>query len=255
MSVILYNDIGLYGWRARIGLLIPSSNTTMEMEFHKAVPEGVSVHTDRMMLPEANTIDDKMESINLMNKEVEKSVIRLASAETSLIIYGCTIGVFTAGAGHDRKLTERIREITKTPFITVSEAVIDAINELGLKTLSIATPYVEEHNILEKKYLEKSVPGVKVIKIKGLNIIGNIPKGRLEPFTAYNLAKKIDDNRSEGIFISCTNWRTFEIIETLERDLEKPVITSNQAALWSALRGTGIREPIEGCGTLLKESL
>jgi maleate isomerase len=255
MLVHLLIDIGLYGWRARLGLLIPSSNTTMEMEFHKTVPEGVSVHTARMMMPEANNIDDKRESINLMNKEVEKSVIRLSSAETSLIIYGCTLGVFSAGHGHDRKLTERIREISKTPFITVSKAVLEAINELGIKTLSIATPYVEEHNILEKKYLEKSVPGLKIIKIKGLNIIGNLPKGRLEPFTAYKLAKKIDDKRSEGLFISCTNWRTFEIIETLERDLEKPVITSNQAALWSALRGTGIRESIEGYGTLLKKSL
>jgi maleate isomerase len=251
----LHSDTRLYGWRARIGLLIPSSNTTMEMEFHRAIPEGVSVHTARMMLPEAKNLDDKLESLNLMNKEVEESVLRLASAETSLILYGCTLGVFTAGYGHDRKLTERIREIIKTPFITVSNAVIDAINELELKTISIATPYVEEHNLMEKKYLEKSIPGVKVIKIKGLNIIGNLPKGRLEPYTAYKLAKKIDDNRSEGIFISCTNWRTFEIIETLEMDLGKPVVTSNQAALWSALRGTGIREPVEGYGTLLKESL
>jgi maleate isomerase len=114
------------------------------------------------------------------------------------------------------------------------------------------TPYVDEINEKEKEFLEHNIPGLEVLSIKGLGIVGNLPKGKLNPFSSYPIIKKWDVNESEGIFISCTNWRTFEIIEYLEKDLKKPVITSNQAALWHALRIIGVKDRLNGLGKLFE---
>lgn len=242
----------LYGWRARIGLLVPSSNTTMEMEFHRVVPEGISVHTARMAMPEVKTLKEKVKVINQMNKETYDAAEKLASAEVTVIVYGCTLGSFTGGISHDLELSQKIQDITSIRSLTVSNAVVDAMRTLRLKRISVVTPYVDEINRQEKDFLEQSLPGLEVLSIKGMGIIGNIPKGRLDPFSSYEFVREAVDPRSDGIFLSCTNWRTFEIIEHLEEDLNKPVITSNQAALWAAMRHVGISDSIQGHGCLLR---
>jgi len=205
-----------------------------------------------MMLPEVTTLREKTEAIKLMNEELEGAVKRLASAETSIIVYGCTTGSFIEGLDHDVELVRRIQKIADVPAVTVSTAVVDAMKKLDFKRICVVTPYVDELNKLEKLFLEESIPGIEVVTIRGLNIVGNIPKGRLDPFSSYRIMKKLNTPGYDGVFISCTNWRTFEIIECLEKDLKKPVITSNQASLWAALREAGVREPIEGYGTLLR---
>jgi len=71
---------------------------------------------------------------------------------------------------------------------------------------------------------------------------------------AYRLAREVYNSNSgaDGVFISCTNFRNIEIIENLERDLSKPVVTSIQATVWAALRKVGIHESIGGYGKLLR---
>jgi maleate isomerase len=86
--------------------------------------------------------------------------------------------------------------------------------------------------------------------MKGLGILSAFEKGNLEPSSAYIAAREVDSVDAEAIFISCTAWRTFEIIESLEKDTGKFVITSNQATLWATLKTMGISE-IPGYGRLL----
>ena len=105
---------------------------------------------------------------------------------------------------------------------------------------------------VEKKFLENKIAGLKILKMKGLGIIGNLPKGKLDPRTAYQTAKDVNTPQCEGILISCTNWRTFKIISELEKDINKPVITSNQATLWKALKLTGVSKPNLNLGRLME---
>jgi maleate isomerase len=181
-----------------------------------------------------------------MNKKIADASKDLASADVSVLVYGCTSGSILEGIEHDNKLIQTIENITNTRIITITTAVIEAINCLKIHKISVITPYVDELNRYEKKFLEKNVDGLKVLSIKGLQIIGNLPKGKLDPFSSYHIIKKWDTEESEGIFISCTNWRTFEIIDFLEKDLNKPIITSNQVALWKALRLIDVRDRLPG---------
>ena len=237
----------MYGWRARIGLIVPSSNTTMEPEFWKMAPKGVSIHTARVRLAKV-----EVEELRRMAEESVKAALDLATAKVDIIVYGCTTGSLLEGPEWERNLRESMEKATQTKTITTAEAVIKALKKLDVKKVAVATPYIEELNEREKKFLEAY--GIKVASIKGLNIVENTEIGKQPPWIAYRLALSvIEENRDiDGLFISCTNFRTLEIINPLEEKLKVPVISSNIASMWLALRTLGIRDSIN-YGTLLRE--
>jgi len=241
-------DVGgkMYGWRGRIGLIVPSSNTTMEMELHEALPEGVSLHTARMPLKGVTE-----EELLKMSALAVESAKLLKDADVDLILYGCTSGSFIGGENFENELEEKIEDEVKIPVVTTSSAILAALNALEAQQILVLTPYTEEINKREREFLEANE--FEVLDIRGMGIVENTKIGRLEPYEAYRLAKAMFTEEADALFISCTNFRTFEIIEALEDDLGVPVVTSNQASLWYALRELEINESILGLGTLLRE--
>lgn len=234
----------MYGWRFRIGLIVPSSNTTMEPEFYRVCPEGVSIHTARVLLEEVTP-----DALVKMADYVLDAAKMLKTADVNVIVYGCTSGTLIGGVEWERELTSKIERETGVKIITTASAVVQALKVLDIKRVVVATPYIDKINELEKKFLEEH--GVKVLSIKGLGVVKNIEIGKLAPWISYRLAKEVFKSEADGIFISCTNFRTLEIIEKLEREFGKPVVTSNQASIWATLRT--IKESIEGYGKLLRE--
>ncbi|WP_456398953.1 maleate cis-trans isomerase family protein [Palaeococcus sp. (in: euryarchaeotes)] len=236
----------MYGWRGRIGLIVPSSNTTMEMELHEALPEGVSLHTARMPLKGVTE-----EELLKMSALAVESAKLLKDADVDLILYGCTSGSFIGGENFENELEEKIEDEVKIPVVTTSSAILAALNALEAQQILVLTPYTEEINKREREFLEANE--FEVLDIRGMGIVENTKIGRLEPYEAYRLAKAMFTEEADALVISCTNFRTFEIIEALEDDLGVPVVTSNQASLWYALRELEINESILGLGTLLRE--
>ena len=219
----------MYGWRFRIGLIVPSSNTTMEPEFYRVCPEGVSIHTARVPLEEVTP-----DALVKMADYVLDAAKMLKTANVNVIVYGCTSGTLIGGVKWERELTSKIERKTSVETITTASAVVQALKALDIKRVVVATPYIDKINELEKKFLEEH--GIKVLSIKGLGVVKNIEIGKLASWISYRLAKEVFKPEADGIFISCTNFRTLEIIEKLERELGKPVVTSNQASIWTALR-------------------
>jgi maleate isomerase len=217
-----------------LGLIVPSSNTVMEEELSRYV----IVHSTRIAL---RTVDEV--SLKNMNREVEKAVQLLTDCNPAVIVYGCTSGSFI----------EDIRKsfaATIIPVITTSEAVVNALKALHAGTVSVGTPYTDAINQKEKAFLESH--GFVVPDIKGLNLTDNTEIGKQE--TAYELAKSL--KKSDAIFLSCTNFRTFDVIQKLEDELGIPVISSNSASLWGALTKLGEKmkiRSISGLGRLLEE--
>ena len=246
----------MYGWRARIGLIIPSANFTMEPEFYKMVPEGVTVHTSRMLLT-VTTSDTIVE----MGKHAVRAAEELQTAGVDIIIFGCTSGSFLKGVGHDLEIIQQLKNTTGIPAITTSTAMLEALRLCQIKRLSVASPYVDDINEKLHTFLENN--GFEVIQVKGLGLgdrkkiypLSNTPIstiGMQEPYVSYNLIRKILNADADGYFISCTNFRTIEIIQMLEDDLLKPVISSNQASLAVALKQLGIRSTVKGFGSLFE---
>ena len=237
----------MYGWRSRIGILVVASDVTCESELYRVVPAGVSIHTSRMTFPGAVTV----ETVGKLASEAERAAELLIPACVNTIAFCCTSGSFIKGAGWDKEIIENIEKRFPTvTVLTTSTAVLAAFEKLNIKKVAVATPYISEVNEALRKFLEEA--GISVLNIEGLGIEADQEVNDLSPETAYRLAKKVDVPEADAVFISCTSVRTIEIIEALENDLGKPVISSNQATVWAALRKAGIQDRIEGYGRLLK---
>ncbi len=209
----------------------------MEPEFYQHIPNSVSLHSARMKLGDV-TADD----LRLMEDNSERCAELLATASVDAIAYGCTTGSLVDGPGHAKTIETHLGKLTNIPVVATAASVKRALNALAIEKLSIATPYVSEINQKEQSYFSNA--GFEVVQIRGLGYESNIEIGNLSPEIAYREAEKANRTPADAVFISCTNFATFEIIKPLEDTLKKPVITSNQATLWDILRTTGISENI-----------
>jgi len=233
----------MYGWRGRLGLVVPSSNSTNEPEFARWLPDGVSLHTARMRLEDVDA-----ESLGAMADEVERCADLLATADVDAVAYGCTSGSLVHGPGYDEEIEARIESVADVPAVATAAAVKRAFARLGLERLAITTPYVTDLNDREVEFL--TAAGYEVAAMDGLGIDRNTGIGEQRPETAYRRARALPVDDADGVFVSCTNYRTFEIIAELEADLGVPVVTSNQATLWNALAELGVAADVEGLGRL-----
>ena len=230
----------------RIGLMVPSSNTTVEPEFYRVLPRDVTLHTARLYLTRIAP-----ESILRMVEDMEAQAKLLASADVDVIVLGATAPSFLKGRGYDRELIQMIEAATGRKATTTSTALVQAIQHFGAKRVALGSAYDDKVNGIAKAFLEAS--GIEVVAMKGLSLVDNLVVGRLSPDTAYDVALEVDGPDAQAIVLSCTNWQTMDAIERIERETGKPVISTTQASIWAALRAIGHIEPVTGYGRLLRE--
>ena len=231
------------GWRGRIGLITVVSGSSTEAEFNRYVPEGVAVLTTRIPLGKITA-----EAHIKMVPYVDEAASLLAGAEVDVIVFADTAGSLVRGVGYDKEIIEALQSRTGVPVTTTSTGVVKALSALGIKKIAVATPYPDDVNQAEKVFLEDS--GFEVGRIKGLELLEPRLVPQVPPGEMYRLAKEVFSEDVEGVFISCTGLHVDRIIELLEKDLKRPVITSNQVMLWDVLRKIDINEKIEGLGKL-----
>ncbi|GAA0456018.1 maleate cis-trans isomerase [Halococcus dombrowskii] len=219
------------GWRARLGLIVPSSNTTAEPELTTACPAGTSVHAARMPLEDV-TADD----LDAMADRTIECAELLAHADVDVVAYGCTTGSLLHGHGFDAELEAEIATTADCPAVATALSVERALDALDCRRIALATPYVDDLTQREVAYLEES--GREVVAVDGLDITANTDIGALTPEDAYRQVDTLlaDADDPDGVFVSCTNYPSLSVVETLEADFGLPVVTSNAATLWDALR-------------------
>lgn len=238
----------MYGTRGRLGLITLATDTSVLPEYTRLMPPGVAVYPAPITLPRGEVTPAALAEM-LENDELEQAAAKLAWAEVGVILFACTSGSFIHGAGWDRELIGRIERTTGITATTTSTVVLAALAAIGAKSLAIATPYLPEVNAIEKAFFEASGFGVASIVGKGCRTDREI--GRLEPADALKLVAVADCPGADTFFISCTNFHVLDVVATIESRYRKPVVTSNQAGAWAALRMLGIDDPIEGYGRLL----
>lgn len=230
----------------RLGLLLPSSNSTQEPEFTEVLPRSVSLHTTRLTL--TNIDADSTERIV---EEMDKESRKLADADVGAILLAATAPTSRKGLGYDRELIRRITAASGKPATTASTAMLEAYAVLGISRVALAAPWSEDVNKTVAAFIEAN--GVAVTSQVAMGVVRNNDVGRLDPETAYESGLAVDRPEAQAIFLACGNWWTMSIVERLERALGKPVLTTNMVSIWGALRMLGHREPIAGYGALLRE--
>lgn len=237
--------------RTRIGLIVPSTNTTCEADFQMATPPDVTIHGHRLWITNDATDQNGMKE---MNTEISSAAKYLATANVDVIAYGCTTGSFYKGLGWDKKLLGIIEDISGgIPAVGASTSVVDALNFLGAKKVSVATAYQQWNNEKLRLYLEQQ--GFEVMNVNGelsASQAGNQGINNQEPEKIVEFASKVCHPDADVLFCSCTAWRSMEAAHELEQLTGKPVITSNQTTIWTALRKVGLYQSIQGFGKLLE---
>jgi maleate isomerase len=231
---------------ARVGLLIPCTNTTMEEEFNRVLlPKNITVHAARLR---RSTTDLTIDTLSEMESAIEDSLSLLSMIDLSVIIFGCTSASLFLGRGWDDKIIERMKKLTNAVVTTTSTCVIKALKKLDLKKIGVITPYIDIINDREKDFLQKH--GFEVSFINGFRFLDSreTPKITTSQLLAFIRRNSLTD--VDGLFISCTNLKTFGVIDEIEKEYGIPVVTSNQASLWNALCIIGDRENLGILGKL-----
>jgi maleate isomerase len=231
------------GWRLRLGILQPSVNTIAEPQIQAMLPDGVSLHATRLKL-----VGSSPEEMMEMTKGVEEAALLLKDVDPHRILFHCT-ALTTYDRDMPRQLSARITNSTGIPATVTSDALIAAFAALGARKVVMVTPYPRAINEHEVAFLNSY--GIEVLREHGLELSGGKEFGKVEPAAWYNLVMEHRHDDADAYFISCAQVRAAEVIETLERDLQRPVVTSNQAAAWHCLRESGIRDEVAGFGTLM----
>lgn len=238
-----------YGWRGRIGLIYIASAYSMETEFHKMAPEGVTTHTTRISLsddPSHFTLED----LQSLDERAIKAAKLLAQAPLKSIAYGCTSGSFVNGLEYDQQFIRRLEKLTSIPITTTANSVLQAIKALNVNKVAIATPYSDDVNHRAHEYFTSG--GLSITNLTGLGIMNDYKISSLDLETIYNMAVETITADSEALFISCTGISALPMIRLLEKDLGVPVITSNQATFWHTLKIANIQSSNTEYGSLFQ---
>jgi maleate isomerase len=227
-----------YGGRARIGMLIPSANFIVEPQVRAMLPAGVTVHFTRLPLRGSSTPE-----LLAMVENVESAAALLADADVELIAFNCT-AVSTFSSQLEAEISHRIETSTRTPAVTTGQALIAALNALGARKVMLLTPYTPEINARESAFLQEA--GVEVVVEAGLGMNTPAEMAALPPGIWLDLARRHHTSQADAILISCTAVRSADIISVLEKESGRPVVTSNQALVWHALRLRNVRDAVDG---------
>lgn len=228
---------------ARVGIILPSVNTTLEPEYAWLAPPGLSFHVARVMLRETTP-----EGLRAMNEGVAAAADLVASVTPDVVAYACTSGSFVDGRDALARQVEDIRARVGCPVIATSQAMVDALHALSIERVALATPYLDAVNMAERAFLASHRFTVTAVRGLGLSgkAIREVPPGRVA-----DLVRMANTPDAQAIFVSCTDFRALEVVDLLEGELGKPVLTSNQVTLWAILSALGRAQPIARAGRLL----
>ena len=224
----------MYGWRGRIGLLVPSINTTMETEFWQIAPEGVSVHSARI----AGGRHGTPEELRSMENASKTAAADVAMVEPDVVVYGCTSGSFFEGPEWNRKICDQLSAITKAPTVTTAGGMAACLLAGGHRHVDVVTPYVELTNERLKQFLKAH--GIDVMKLGTFDMLDMFDHAKIQPEEIYRKVKETTTPDSDAVFVACTQLRALEVLDMLERDLGKPVYSAVQASAWQAFEAMGV---------------
>ena len=227
---------------ASIGLIIPSSNRLTEPQFNAYAPPGVGIHVTRLRMT-----GKFRKPLSELKRPLVEAAEALSDVKPGMIVFHCTANSMESGLAHEKAIIEIIEQASGCPTITTAQAITQAFNRFGIKKLVLISPYVKATNQLEVNYLTET--GFTVLHEVGLGLEPHA-YSKVTPQEWRSIVKENTRTDADGYFLSCTNTRMIEAIEDLEKDLDKPVINSNQATIWACLKKLGIPHTNKRLGRL-----
>lgn len=250
-----------WGWRARIGLLTPHADIGPESEFRAMAPEGVSIHAARVPLgsyAQGGTIDRPVTLDDAASfaepPMIDDAAEMLAAAPLHAIAFGFTSSSYVRGVAGDASLKTRLETRTRgIPVVIASASATVALRTLGIQRLALIHPpwFSVELDRLGAEYFRQQ--GFEVV----FHGLAGLPADQraIHPGQLYEWVRTHIPKNADAVFLGGGGLRAIGVIEALEEDLGRPVLTANQVAFWHALRLSGARMTISNYGRLFGYSV
>jgi len=231
----------------RIGLVALDSDVATERDFQAMLPPDSVFYTSRIHCFNPITI----ENLKKLGPQVSAATeLLIPGQRLDVIAYSCTSG--TVALGYD-EIVRQVRSGGRQDIkvVTPVNSALKAMEQLGVRKISLLTPYVDSVNQAMRVFIEEH--GVKVLNMGSFCLDDDKEMAELAPDAIHRAAIEVCADEADALFISCTAIRAVEIIESTEQVLGKPVLSAIQTLFWQAIRATGYTAPIEGYGTLMRQ--
>jgi maleate isomerase len=227
------------------GVLIPATNTTVEIEYTRLLPAEWQAHYARVMTSSTSRTPFSPPK----EEDVEYQARLLGSAHVEIVVLIQTSASLFAD-DYDEK-TMRLMAGSGAPSLTSAMAIGEALDALGTKRVALISPYSPEVNARARHYYESRY-GLSIAALEGFAATDSYAIGKLGPENAHDAFARIDRPEIEAFVVPGGNFPTMASIPAWEREFNKPVVTTNQAALWAIRRRLGSRDRFPGLGRLLE---
>ncbi len=240
----------------RFGMIVPSSNVTMERELPAMfarrgliAPERFSFHSSRVRM---RTVTP--EALAAMNGQAARAAQELADAAVDVVAYACLVALMAEGPGAHRQAEERLSAVLAAegclaPVISSAGALVDTLTLMGARKVAVVTPYLPALTARVCDYI--AAEGVEVAEARSLAVADNGAVGRLDPQNLLAIAAELPRNVDVVVLSACVQMPSLSVIEQAEARLGLPVISSATATAFQSLRRLGLPARVPGAGRLL----
>ncbi len=241
----------------RVGLIVPSSNTTMETEIPELLRrrsqlanESFTFHSSRVRMQHVTK-----EELTRMVCDSDRCALELSDARVDVIAYACLVAIMSQGLGFHKQSEEHLAEVAAenggaAPVVSSAGALVRGIHALGVTRVAIVTPYMKPLTALVVEYLNDA--GIEVVDAISLEISNNLEVAAHDPMLLPGIASRLDTSSAEAVVLSaCVQMRSLPAIQVAEDALGLPVLSAAVATAYEVLDRLGVPPVVPGAGALL----
>ncbi|MEH7113310.1 Asp/Glu racemase [Neobacillus niacini] len=244
----------------RLGLIVPSSNTTMEKEIPAMLKareeiikdETFTFHSSRMRMKHVTK-----EELAKMDIDSDRCALELSDARCDALAYACLVAIMSQGPGYHCLSEDRLSKVAKdnsspVPVVSSAGALIEGIKAIGAKKIAIVTPYMKPLTNMVIEYIESE--GIKVTDSISLEVADNLEVGKLDPFNLINIVDDLDVSEADAVVLSaCVQMQSLPAIQKVQEKLGKPVLSAAVSTVYKLLKELNLKPVVPNAGYLLSE--
>ncbi|WP_068321372.1 maleate cis-trans isomerase family protein [Janibacter terrae] len=246
----------------RVGLIVPSSNVTMETEIpamlrarEQVAPERFTFHSARMRMKQVTP-----EELAAMDADSERAAAELADARVDVMGYACLVAIMSQGHGYHRTSEERLGRVAREetggdlPVVSSAGALVEALEHLGASKVAVLTPYMKPLTATVCSYIENE--DIEVVDSISREEPDNLKVGQLDQDELIRLAGEVDTTGADALVISaCVQMPSLRALAEVQRRSPIPVVSAASATVWKMLRELDLDPVVPEAGALLGQPL
>lgn len=242
------------GYRKKIGIVVPSTNTIVGPECEPLRPRGVTNHVARLTIqqrPIESSDQGFMEHVRAMRDGIGPAIDQVMTLAPDHVIMGVAIEAFTGGVAAADALQAELAQRAGVSVSMGSTAAVAALRNFKATRIAVLTPHQPKGDAIVQAYLTEA--GFEIIRLVGMKCTSPFAIADIQPSTLYRVLRELDGPDVDAILQVGTNLANGAVAAEAERWLEKPVLAMNVVTYWDALRRIGIEDRVYGCGRILEE--